>query len=463
MDNKCPVCGAPYLPGEKFCQNCGTKLPEAAPAAPVVEAHVVEAPVVEAPVVEAPVAESPVVEAPVVEAPVYQSSAAPVPPAAPVYQAPVTPAVPVYQAPAAPVPPAAPVYQAAPRYTAPQNMPGYAAPNAAPQYAPNAAPQYAPAPAAKPKKKKTGLIIGLCVGAAVLIAAAILLYFFVLSPSGITLSAETATLSYLDTIELTAEVSPGSALNKSVTWTSSDDEIATVWEGSVTGWSAGTCEITATTSNGKSATCVVTVIVEPYSVWLSEYWVDMEIGDTLTLTADVYPEDATDKSVTWTTSDSSVATVSNGVVTAVGEGDCEITATTTNGVSESCSISVSAAEEPTDPTEPSVPTGTEDLAYDKFVVGEWKLVYYWDSENSEDIPVEKLGLSGKIVFNADHTARITMDGESADYVWYYEETDEYGDYCFWVENESESLPFDYIVDLEEIWLYLDEVTFTYQK
>lgn len=482
MDFKCPACGAPCNPGEKFCQNCGTKLPvpeapaevmQEAPAAPV------EAPA--APVYEAPAApEAPVApaapaapEAPAV--PVYEAPAAPVPPAAPAYQAPAAPA---YQAPAAPVPP---VYQApaAPNYPPQQNVPNYA-PTGAPNYAPKAAPNYAPqnhapvyapqtgAPAyaaapAAPKKKKTGLIIGLCAGAAVLIAAAILLYFFVLSPSGITLSAETATLSYLDTIELTAEVSPGSALNKSVTWTSSDDEIATVWEGSVTGWSAGTCEITATTSNGKSATCVVTVIVEPYSVWLSEYWVDMEIGDTLTLTADVYPEDATDKSVTWTTSDSSVATVSNGVVTAVGEGDCEITATTTNGVSESCSISVSAAEEPTDPTEPSVPNGIEDSAYDKFVVGEWKLVLYYDFDSGEDIPVENLGLSGKIVFNADHTARVTMNGESADYVWYFEEIDEYGDYCFWVENDGESLPFDYIVDDGDIWLYLDETTLTYQK
>ena len=71
-------------------------------------------------------------------------------------------------------------------------------------------------------------------------------------------------------------------------------------------------------------------------------------GETLTLTATVAPDDATDKTVTWTTSDASVATVTNGTVTAVGAGTATITATATNGTADTsddkaatCAVTVS--------------------------------------------------------------------------------------------------------------------------
>ena len=67
----------------------------------------------------------------------------------------------------------------------------------------------------------------------------------------------------------------------------------------------------------------------------------LNVGDTFTITATVKPDNATDKSVTWSSSNTSVATVDeNGVVTAVAEGTATITATASNGVEASCTVTV---------------------------------------------------------------------------------------------------------------------------
>ncbi len=80
--------------------------------------------------------------------------------------------------------------------------------------------------------------------------------------------------------------------------------------------------------------------VDVESVTLSESKLDMFVGDSETLTATVLPAEATEKDVTWTSSDASVATVVNGKVTAVGAGDATITATA-GGKSASCKVTVS--------------------------------------------------------------------------------------------------------------------------
>ena len=78
-------------------------------------------------------------------------------------------------------------------------------------------------------------------------------------PTGISLSASTATVEAGKRLQLTATVTPDTATDKSVTWTTSAPAVATVSKGVVTGVAAGTATITASTVNGLTATCTVTV------------------------------------------------------------------------------------------------------------------------------------------------------------------------------------------------------------
>ena len=144
---------------------------------------------------------------------------------------------------------------------------------------------------------------------------------------------------------LTATITPNNATNKNVTWESSNTSVATVdANGLVTAVSAGTATITVT-ADGKSATCTVTVTaatVPVTGVTMNKTSTSLYVGDTETLTATVQPSDATNKTVTWTSSNPSVATVENGVVTAVGAGTATITVTTEDGTkTATCTVTVS--------------------------------------------------------------------------------------------------------------------------
>jgi uncharacterized protein YjdB len=142
-----------------------------------------------------------------------------------------------------------------------------------------------------------------------------------------------------------AIVTPSTATDKAVTWTSSDTAIATVTGGKITAVSAGTCTITASTSNGKSAICTVTVIsaTDVNKVQLRKTKVSLKVGKSCTVKAIVTPSTATDKAVTWTSSNTAIATVTDGKITAVSAGTCTITASTSNGKSAVCTVTVKAA------------------------------------------------------------------------------------------------------------------------
>jgi uncharacterized protein YjdB len=154
-----------------------------------------------------------------------------------------------------------------------------------------------------------------------------------------------STLSLLvdSTETLSATVSPADAFYPAVTWSSSDDAVATVSSaGLVTALSAGSATITATTADGGfTATCSVTVSVAVTGVSLNENTLAFMVGGTETLTAAIAPANATTQSVTWSSNDDAVATVNAGVVTAVAPGTATITVTTDDGdFTATCAVTI---------------------------------------------------------------------------------------------------------------------------
>lgn len=164
--------------------------------------------------------------------------------------------------------------------------------------------------------------------------------------TGVSLGHEEFDMYKGETYTLKAVVNPVDADDTSVTWSSSDETIATVENGVVTAVSGGSAQIIVkTTDGGFEDVCTVHVIVPVDSVTLNESLINLSKDETFTLVATVSPDDAYDKSVTWSSSDESVAKVDNGIVTAKGLGLAIITATSADGKqSAACAVRVNPKE-----------------------------------------------------------------------------------------------------------------------
>ena len=159
---------------------------------------------------------------------------------------------------------------------------------------------------------------------------------------------------------LTATIVPDYAKDRSLTFSSSDSSVAAVdSNGKVVAKKEGSTTITATASNGVKGTITITVKkpVEAESVTINPNNIKLKVGKSNILNAKVLPSNAKDKKVTWSSSDSSIATVgSNGKVVAKKVGTAQITATTSNGKSAKATVTV---EENTAPA----PTPTDKLKF----------------------------------------------------------------------------------------------------
>jgi len=163
-------------------------------------------------------------------------------------------------------------------------------------------------------------------------------------PANISLNQSVVSLGIGRTLQLRATLQPSTTTATGIVWTSNDNAVATVdSNGLVTALSPGEVTITATTQNMLTAHCVITVApVFPTRVEVVPSSLTIEVGQTHTLFANVFPNDATYKNVHWTSSNSAIVSVNpdNGMITAHQAGEAFINARTQNNVQEQCHVIV---------------------------------------------------------------------------------------------------------------------------
>ncbi len=215
--------------------------------------------------------------------------------------------------------------------------------------------------------------------------------------TGVSVSPSRLTVNTGESASLSATVRPENATNKSVRWESEDPDIASVSGGVVRGLKKGVTTIRAiTVDGGYRDYCIVTVRVPVKGVTVEPSVMSVMIGDTFSLNAVVTPSNASNKSVSWSSSNKEIVEVDrDGTITAKATGDAIVTVKTHDGdYTDSCNISVYQPELDitVTPENLSVPKG-----------GTGKLSVSIDSDT------EKIASVGFASLNED-TAVIDADG-----------------------------------------------------
>lgn len=212
-----------------------------------------------------------------------------------------------------------------------------------------------------------------------------------------------------DTKQVTATILPVSAANKTLNWTSSNAAVAKVSSsGVVTAVGDGTCTITATSTDGSNVSSSISVTVDNKvyvtRVSVSPSSLSLFTGETYSLSANITPSNATNKSVTWSSSNTNIASVNlNGTVTAKASGSCTIYATSAENSSfkGSCTITVSDKQFTISPTSKSLYVG------ENFTITYSATPDATPSFSSNNTSIATVDASGKVTAKAQGTATIS--------------------------------------------------------
>lgn len=203
---------------------------------------------------------------------------------------------------------------------------------------------------------ETGLVKGIAEGSATVTATAggkqstcsVTVTKAAIKAESISLDRTSLEIEVESVYTLIATVLPDNAADKTVTWTSDNPLTASVSnEGTVTGISEGKTTIHAKIADHE-ASCEVNVVpkvIHVTSVVLSEAEVKLYPDETHTLTAEITPDNATHKTIEWSSSSPDVATINEGVITAVSVGTTVIVAKA-DGISASCNVSIIERPQP---------------------------------------------------------------------------------------------------------------------
>ena len=235
--------------------------------------------------------------------------------------------------------------------------------------------------------------------------------------TSISLDKTEVSLEVAETTMLTATVLPETATNKSVAWTSSNEAVVTVdANGVVTAIALGEAVITATTTDGSdlSASCQVTVIPTlAVSIEVTPNSVEAEENSEVQLSVNILPENATYKSVEWSSSNDAIASVNaNGLVKIRKEGNVVITATTTDGtnLSATCSINVYSGIDGVNGNDVIVATIGDNIVVKNAKLGSNVRVYATDGS----IIISEIATDGDVVVEAPVKGIyvVAIDGKS---------------------------------------------------
>ena len=251
--------------------------------------------------------------------------------------------------------------------------------------------------------------------------------------SGVSLNKSSFSLDVGGMENLDATITPSAATNQNVTWSSNNTSVATVSEsGVVTAVAPGKATITVKTQDGnKTATCAVTVnTIQVTGVSMNKSSTSLDIGGTETLYANISPANATNKNVTWSSSNTSVATVSSdGTVIAVARGTATITVKTADGgKTASCNVTV------------IIPTFTTVTAFNA-----WLLAQPWNTINTPYVVALNLssleGL-GNVLYNNRSDKYVNLDFSGSTFT----SIENYA-FCFTIRHGDGSIGINYCYNL----------------
>lgn len=165
--------------------------------------------------------------------------------------------------------------------------------------------------------------------------------------TSIELSVDNTIINVGDNKQISIKITPSDYTDE-VIWKSSDDNVATVYNGIVSAISAGNVTITAQTSDGSIYDTIDLIVkTPPENVYLDNEYIQLIVGKSMKVNARVIPENATNKNLIWSSDDVSIATVDeNGIITALSEGETTINVKVENeNVSAKCNVKVIQIED----------------------------------------------------------------------------------------------------------------------